>query len=245
MGIEQRSCVYVVCSPHAHVGTTLTARLLLDFLLSQSGPAHGFDTNHLDPGLATVFPGDVQVIDLATTRGQMVLFDQLIEDDKTSKVVDLWHVSYDRFFKQAAEFGFFAEARARSLKCFFLLLMDPKERFVLELGSLSRLWPTADVILVQNEGVLGSDAAASRIDSVKFGQRPIIIPSLDRSLLQLLAQPEILICRFIGMAAPDDLKLLQDHAAGRVGPLCEQFELLEVASELGLPARSLLPRQVR
>ena len=243
MGVGQRTYVYVICSPHAHVGTTLTARLLVDFFLSQARPAHGFDTNHLDPALAGVFPSAIQVIDLATTRGQMMLFDQLIEDDKTSKVIDLWHVSYERFFKQAVEIGFFAEARARGLKCFILLLTDPKERFVLEVGLLSLHGPGADVVLVQNEGFHDSNTAAIRGHIVRSGQRPLVIPRLDQPILQLLAQPEILICRFIGVPVPEEIRALQQRLSDLVLPVFNQFELLEVASELNLPARSLLSRQ--
>jgi hypothetical protein len=217
--------------------------LLFDFLLSQARPTHGFDTNHLDPALAAVFPNAIQTIDLATTRGQMMLFDRLIEDDKTSKIVDLWHVSYERFLKQAAEIGFFAEARARGLKCFILLLIDPQERFILELRSLSRYWPGADVVLVQNDGLLSGDPTTVREHIDRFAQRPFIIPKLDRRTLQLLAQPEILISRFIGITVPDELLGLQQRLSDLVVPVFEQFKLLEVASELNLSARSLLPRQ--
>ncbi len=240
---EGRTHIHVLCSPHAHVGTTLTARLLTDFLISQSGNALGFDTNHLDPGLAAVFPRDVAVVDLFSTRGQMTLFDSLIEDDKIPKIVDLWHVSYDRFFKQAEEIGFFEEAYKRDLKCIFFLHMDPKLRFARELGNLRSRYPRADTVLVENEALSDFQRQPTSSTSLAFDQRRLFVPELSSTVCYLLQQPEILIYRFVSMVAPHDLRMLQDEFRKFLLPVFKQFEVLEAATELGLPMRSLLPRK--
>jgi hypothetical protein len=217
--------------------------LLVDFLLSEARLGSAFDTNHLDPLLAAAFPKVVQIADLATTRGQMMLFDHLIEDDRTSKVVDLWHVSYDHFFQQAAELDFFNETLARGLKCVILLLTDLKERFVSEFASLSRRCRGADVVLVHNEGLIGGNVAAIQQRVAQLSGRYLLMLKLDQPTLQLLEQPEILVCRFMDMMVPDELQTLQKSLSNALLPVFEQFELIEVAADVGLPSRSLLPRR--
>ncbi len=239
----RRTRIHVVCSPHAHVGTTLTARLLLDFFISRSEGAVGFDTNHLDPGLASVFPREVEIVDLASTRGQMALFDSLIEDDKIPKVVDLWHVSYNRFFEQAEEIGFFKEARDRDLKCLVLLQMDPKNRFSHELLTLPNRCPGVDVVLVENEELSGLSEEPNSHASLSLDQRRVFVPKLDPAVRHLLQHPEILMQRFVCMMVPEDLRALQDQLRQSLLPIFKQFEIFEVASQLGLPVRSLLPRK--
>ncbi len=235
--------IHVVCSPHAHVGTTLTARLLLDFFISQSQDAVGFDTNHLDPGLAPIFPRDVEIVDLASTRGQMALFDHLIEDDNTSKVVDLWHVSYDLFFRQAKEIGFFEEARARDLKCFILLHMDPRKRFARELIALRSHCPGADVILVENQELASLPNEQAIMATATLGQQRFVVPRLDPTIQRVVSYPEVLLHRFASILVPEHLQPTQFSLRRSLLPVFDQFEIMELASELGLPVRSLLPRK--
>lgn len=235
--------IHVICSPQGHVGTTLTARLLLDFFMSQSVTALGFDTNHLDPGLASIFPRDVATVDLSSTRGQMALFDSLIEDDKVTKVVDLWHVSYDHFFRQAEDIGFFQEARGRNLQCFILLQMDPKNRFAREIRTLQNRCPGAEVVLVENEELARLSEEPDSHGPASPGQRRLTIPRLDPVVRRLLTHPEILIHRFVCMLVPEELRTLQDQLRRALLPIFTQFEIIDVASELGLPVRSLLPRR--
>jgi hypothetical protein len=238
---KRRTDIYVVCSPHAHVGTTLTARLLLDFLLSHSGVALGFDTNPLSPSLASVFPRNVEIVDLASTRGQMALFDTLISGDKLPKVIDLWHVSYDVFFEHAGDFGFFEEARERNLKCMILLQMDPKARFANEMGKLAHRCLGADVVLVENDHVTAS--AVSPPLSAGMSQRPLFVPALSSDVRRLLEEPELLIPRFASMLVPEHSRALQSQVRETLLPVFQQFQIIEAASELGLAARSLLPRR--
>ena len=232
----------MVCSPQGHVGATLTARLLLDFYLSQDLAARGFDTNRLDPGLSPVFPKEVDLVDLSSTRGQMVLFDSLIENDHVTKVVDLWHVSYGSFFKQANDLGLFKEMQDRNIKCFIFLLLDSKYKFSVELSTLPRRCIGADIIPTENATI--SYLYQSEIEpSLEMPRRRLVIPRLDPVVHQLLMHPEILIYRFINMVVPQELRHLQEDLHQALLPIFKQFEIIEVAAELGLPVRSLLSQR--
>lgn len=211
--------------------------------MSQSQDAVGFDTNHLDPGLAAIFPREVEIVDLASTRGQMALFDRLIEDDKSSKVVDLWHVSYERFFRQAEDIGFFQEAQARAVKCDILLQTDPRRRFAHELTTLPGRCPGAAVLLVENEELAGfsADPDSQALDGLH--QRRFFVPKLDPAVRHVLNCPDLLLRRFISMWVPDDLRTIQHALSRSLQPIFSQFEILALASDLGLPVRSLLPRK--
>ena len=240
---RRRAGIYVVCSPQPHVGSTLTARLLLDFFLSRTGAAIGFDTNHLNPALAAVFPRDVMVIDLGSTRGQIMLFDRLIIGDGIPKVVDLWHASYDRFFKQATDFGFFEELRKQNLACLILLQMDPKQRFASEALTLSSRFAGVEVILVENAFVNSRPVGRRTYSDRRSNTRSLFIPTMDPTFHRLLEEPELLVQRFARMQVPEDLHGVQAQLREVVLPIFHQFEIIEVALEVGLPGRALLPKR--
>jgi hypothetical protein len=240
---KERTRIHVVCSPHTHVGTTLVARLLTDFLISENDDVVAFDTNYGDPHLASVFPREVKIINLDSTRDQMSLFDSLIDDDGTAKVVDLWHASFDKFYKQASDIGFFEEARSRDLKCFVLLMMDPRERFAPELSKIRTRYPGVDVVLVENEWSSEQRRASNSTKLPRFDHRRLFVPKLNQTVRDFLQHPEILICRFVYMQVPHELQALQDQFKEPLRPIFEQFAMLETATQLGLAARSLLPRK--
>ena len=221
----------------------MTARLLTDFLINRYDSAIGFDTNHLDPHLASIFPRVVRTIDLSSTRGQMTLFDSLIEDDGVAKVVDLWHVSFERFFNQAEDIGLFEEMQSRNLKCFVLLHMDPKGRFAKELGKVRQRCPGADVILVENEWIAGLHDEPGSSTTFSVDRRRLFVPKLNPTTLSFLQQPEISVCRFVRVRVPSAVRAVQDQLGEALLPVFRQFEIIETATELGLSAGALLSRK--
>jgi hypothetical protein len=239
---RRRTPVALVCSPQTQAGTTLTARLLFDYVLSGFEPALGFDTNRHEPGLAAVFPRRTTVADLASTRGQMALFDTLIVGDGVPKVIDLWHVSYRLFFQRAAELGFFEEARSRGVEPFVLLHTDRKKRFVDEAGALLARWPGLDVVLVHNRGLTDLRDGPRTHPAALLAERPLIVPKLDAVVLRILEEPEIRVHRVLRSAQPAEEAELKRKIA-EVAPVFDQFRLVEIARDVGLPGRAMLPRE--
>lgn len=239
---RKRTPVALVCSPQTQAGTTLTARLLFDYVLSGFEPALGFDTNRHEPGLAAVFPHRTTVADLASTRGQMALFDTLIVGDGVPKVIDLWHVSYRLFFQRAAELGFFEEARSRGVEPLVFLQTDRKKRFVDEAGALLKRWPGLDVVLVHNRGLTDLRDGPRAHPAAHLAERPLIVPKLDGVVLRILEEPEIRVHRVLRSTQPEGEADLQ-RKIGDLAPVFDQFRLVELARDVGLPGRAMLPRE--
>jgi hypothetical protein len=91
--------LFIVASPRTRVGKTFLARLLIDFLRLDRGDPVVFDLNPSGDALTDYFPGLARPIDLGDIKGQMAMFDRLIEGDGRAKVVDVSHASFGRFLQ--------------------------------------------------------------------------------------------------------------------------------------------------
>src|SRR3954452_17637645 len=100
-----RSFITVVASPRPRMGKTLIARMLADFHLNNERKVAAFDINADDPALTQFQPAHSAPADIGEIHGQMALFDRLIADDGTHKIVDLGHPSFKPFFKVASDIG--------------------------------------------------------------------------------------------------------------------------------------------
>jgi hypothetical protein len=224
---KRHTFVYVVCSPQGRVGKTLTARLLMDYFLSSDRLPLAFDTNHFEPALAPVFPNETNVVDLTSTRGEMELFDRLVVPDEIPKVVDLWHVTYELFFRHAHEFQFFEEAWRRGIEPIIVLLTDERERFAAEVRSLAAQWRGLKIVLIHDE-------ALTRLPhEVVYGKpfrlaHPIIpLPELDVVVRRALDQPKILLDRIIREPSPDTSFVIASRVRALLAPFFDQIESLE------------------
>jgi hypothetical protein len=149
----QPAPVYIVASPRPRVGKTLLARLLIEFFRSGDRPLVAYDLNPRDPALAGHFPRLVRPIDIADTRGQMLLFDQLIVSQPVTRVIDLGYKPFDQFFAVMAEIGFVQEARRRMIEPIVLFVTDHAASMVRAYGNLRQLVPDATFVPVHNEAV--------------------------------------------------------------------------------------------
>jgi hypothetical protein len=149
----QQTPVYIVASPRPRVGKTLLARLLIEFFRSGERPLTAYDLNPREPVLAGHFPRLVWPIDIADTRGQMRLFDQLIADDLTTRVIDLGYGPFEQFFAVMAEIGFVREARRRMIEPIVLFVADRAASTVRAYADLRYRLPDATFVPVHNEAV--------------------------------------------------------------------------------------------
>jgi hypothetical protein len=116
--------IYVVASPRPRVGRTLLARLLMEYAIDNGRPLVGFDLSPREPMLAGRFPRLVWPVDIAETRGQMELFDRILADSASIKVVDLGHAAFEQFFDVAGDIGFAQEARRRGMDMVVFFVAD-------------------------------------------------------------------------------------------------------------------------
>lgn len=150
--MAQPAPLYVIASPRPRLGKTLIARLLLEFLRKNRRPVVGYDVNPREPAFAQRFPKLVWPVDVAQTRGQMELFDRLLADEASSKIIDLGYSQFDQFFAVMREIGFVPEARRRDIEPIVLFVADPSDASTRSYVELQR-GLAATFVPVYNESV--------------------------------------------------------------------------------------------
>ena len=150
--MEQPAPLYIVTSPRPRMGKTLLARLLMEFFNDSRRHLVGFDLNPREPLLAGRFPKLVWTVDIADTRGQMALFDRLLADTASTKVIDLGYGPFDQFFAVMREIGFVQEARRRSIEPIVFYITEPAAATMHNYAELQRR-VQASFVPVHNESV--------------------------------------------------------------------------------------------
>jgi hypothetical protein len=224
---KRHTFVYLVCSPQGRVGKTLTARLLVDYYLSSDRFPLAFETNHFEPGLAPVFPAETNVVDFTATTGQMALFDRLVVPDGVPKVVDLWHVSYEPFFRMAQEFEFFEEAWRRGIEPVVVLLTDERQRFSQEVKSLAAQWRGVKIVLVHDEGLTRLPHESVFGKPFRLAHPIMVLPELDVVVRRALDQPKILLDRIIREPSPEVSFVIASRVRALLAPFFDHVESLE------------------
>jgi hypothetical protein len=181
--------IYVVCSPRPRVGKTLLARLLTEFFEMEGAPVAAFDLDGEGTKLADFLPARTSAASIGDTKGQIGLFDRLVGDSKTSKVVDPGHKLFGDFFGVAEKIGFFEEARRCAIEPVVLFLVDPdKESAAAYAGLLERF---ADVTLVPvlNEAVAKGNQHRDAFPFAAASAVPLQIPLLSTAAKSLIDKP--------------------------------------------------------
>jgi len=151
--MAQPTPLYIIASPRPRVGKTLIARLLIEFLRYSSRGFVGYDLNPREPALAGHFPRMVGTVDIADTRGQMVLFDWLIANGSVTTVIDLGYSPFEQFFTVMNEIGFVSEARRRLIEPIVLYIADRTPATIRAYAGLRNRMSSATFVPVHNEAV--------------------------------------------------------------------------------------------
>jgi hypothetical protein len=172
-----RNSVTIVASPRSRVGKTLLARLLVDFHAQEGRAVAGFDLNGGGATLAQFLPAQTTVSAIGDIKGQMALFDRLIAEDGTAKVVDLGHESFESFFALARQIGFVEEAVKRAIAPAILFVIAPDAISVEAFHGLRRRFPQAVLTPVHNE-VFGNAQHRDKYALAGSGMDVMRLPSL-------------------------------------------------------------------
>jgi hypothetical protein len=151
--MAEQTPLYIIASPHPRVGKTLLARLLIEFFRYANRPLFAYDLNPREPALAGRFPELTWTVDIADTRGQMTLFDQLIAQDSIARVIDLGYGPFEQFFTVMSEIGFVAEARRRRIEPIVLYMTDRAPATVRAYAQLRQRLEATTFVPVHNEDV--------------------------------------------------------------------------------------------
>jgi hypothetical protein len=175
--------VYIVCSPRPHVGRTLVARLLSEFLLLKNGTVTAFDINLKEPSLIDFLPKITETAEIEDTFGKMALMDRIIIDDGLSKVIDLGFHAFDEFFKMSEEIGFLKEAMRRNVAPIVLFMADTDRASARGHEMLHRQIPSDRLIVVDDEFIVRGELpeAMSRGRIMRMTALPVFLKTyIDR-----------------------------------------------------------------
>jgi hypothetical protein len=224
--------IFICCSPDARVGVSTTARLLTDYHLFRGGRVEGFDTDPHEPCYGALFPDLVATLDANDIRGQISLFDRLLEQSETPKIVDVWHRSYARFFDTVREIGFIEEARARGITPILLYHIDASEAALAESRALSCAWPDSRLVAVANEGaaMLGTQSREILSHYPAYGK--IIIAELQGPVAKALSDPSLSFSKFLHEPPPAMSIVVRSVLKAWIARIFTQFGSLELRLEM-------------
>jgi hypothetical protein len=176
------SLALIVASPWPKTGKTLLARLIVDYFRGLGQRPVIFDTDTYEPKLASFFPNKAKVIDLDKVPGQMALFDRLSLPSAETRVVDLTHRHFDRFFDLMRSIDFAAEAKGHEVVPAILYIagrdLESYERGL----RLMREFPEYAFVLVENL-FLGEVEPTTRVSDAyqafQDHEPHMVMPSLE------------------------------------------------------------------
>jgi hypothetical protein len=202
--MERRTPVFIICSPRPRVGKTLVARLLTEYLYGDGRSVAAFDINSDDFALADFLPRHTAIANIADTRGQIALFDELVIDDGSAKIVDVGASSFDRFFVLVHELGFIQEAHRRGLLPVVLFMADPDRRSMQAYAHLQGRLRDMVLVPVCNGAIMREQQARESFPARQAGGVPVRIPQLQPFLKAIIDKPGF---SFIGfLRRPSDVE---------------------------------------
>ncbi|HXZ21552.1 MAG TPA: hypothetical protein VEH78_02175 [Pseudolabrys sp.] len=183
-----RNSVTIAASPRPRVGKTLLARLLTDFYRQEGRSVAAFDLNFGERTLTQFLPEYATVATVRDIGGQMALFDRLVADDGTTKVVDLGHESFESFFALAHQIGFVDESRRRSIAVAILFIITPDQTSIEAYRKLRDRFAQATLTPLHNE-MLGPAQHRGKYSLAGSGQVLMRIPVLAPGLRKYIETP--------------------------------------------------------
>ena len=230
--MEQRTRVYICCSPHKRTGTTTTARLLTDYLIFNGKSFAGFDTDPYEPDYGARFPQAVTIVDAAKVEGQVAMFDRLLVHDETPKIVDVWHRSYGRFIETMGQIGFMDEARRAMVQPIVLFHADATSASLAASLALAAQWPELGMVVVTNKGAAPLGLDASDILAQFPSSRRFVIGALDASSRACYEAPDFSLSHFL-LAPPSDMSIVtRTGLRAWAAPIFTQFQTFELQAAM-------------
>jgi hypothetical protein len=174
--------VYIVASPRPRTGKTLLARALAEFYRSDGRPVGGFDLDAMDATLAGFLPQVTVRSDIADTRGQVRLFDELVLANERPKVVDVSAHAYEPFFNVMEQIGFATQSQRGWVEPVILYAANSDPQSVKGYARLRERFPGLAVTPVYNDGIAREASLRREFPPISAVALPLRIPALSPRL---------------------------------------------------------------
>jgi hypothetical protein len=237
----------IVASLRARTGKTVLARLLAEnAILGGTRPAI-FDTDPVEAPLRARFPEDSIAFDLERVTDQMALFDSLAAPAHSTRIVDLSHHSFKKFFDVMLDSEFLDEARAGGVEpvVFYIPGTDPESFKVAR--ELRDGVPDCPLVFVEN-AFLGEIKSSIRVmqDYRALSEMPLrmLMPALDPACMEVIDEPGFSISDFIRPPAiPMSPDMRGEIRSWLVKTLSEIYRMLHAIEQgEGSPSEAWPPR---
>jgi hypothetical protein len=240
---DRTSPLYIVCSPCRGAGKTLLSRLLTEFHVLEDQRVAAYDLADEGPRLADFLPQLTTSADIGDIFGQMAFFEPLIAANDYTRIIDVGHRAFMRFFAVAEEIGLFEEARRRAIEPLILFLIDPADpKSPASWASIRRRFADQSLLAVRNRIEPRETWHCDPLPAESTPPVSLEIPLLRFSLKSLIDRKTSSFSE-LWRAAPTDLPAaLQDELRDWLEIVFFQFRKLELTlKDLDLPTQIATP----
>jgi hypothetical protein len=220
--------VYIVASPRPRSGKTLLARALIDFFSADGRPVGAFDLDTMDAALAGFLPEVTVRADIRDTRGQVALFDELIIDDETPKVVDVNAHEFEAFFNVMEQIGFAVEAPRHAVDPIILFCANAEQKSVKTYRRLRTRFPGITLVPIYNDGIVRGFSLRNDFPPTSETALPLRIPAMSPALRAIIDAKPFSFAEFRRRPPPRMQELLKAELNSWLKRVFLQFREMEL-----------------
>ena len=213
----------------ARIGKTLLSRLIVEYCRADTQPVAAYTINPIDVALGDFLPDAVSTVSLAETRGQMALFDRLVMNDATTKVVDIGDQALDPFFTIAYDIELAAEARGRGIDVIVAYVADPSDLSSRTYAALQARFPEFAFVPVFNDAVARGIEFRSMLAARPGGTQPLLLPKMSPQVHAIADHHPFSFIHFLRNPPSNLPRALRDEVDGFVKRVNRQWREIELS----------------
>ena len=197
--MNRKSHIYIVCSDQTRNGKTLFARLLAEFLMMQGGAPFVVDLEAPRGGVCDYFPDMSEVFDLASVPGQVALFDWILATPGRDYILDVPARFLDKLFTVMDDISFMEGAGAEGFEINVFYIVEGSTKSLMTAAMMHDNYTVDRFFVIRHEELnedLKDFKKLSMFNEI-IGQGQIVLPQLDRDVLDVIEAEEFSFREFI------------------------------------------------
>jgi hypothetical protein len=201
--------------------TRLYAELLC---IGTEEPPRIIDTDFPKGTIARYFPDRCDIINLSSTKGQIKLFDTILENPQIDHVIDLEARHFERFLSIFTDIAYEQAAAEAGMGVAVYFVLDRTLASIKAAASLRKRLMASQFALVRNDAVVAfrapdyGERELSQIDT----DRQIRLPVLSTDVLDFIEDPEFNLTDFVLQRQNTLPEWLSDELLGILEAIYEQ-----------------------